>query len=181
MRRRVAPAEASAVIPARPCIFRDCALNGQPAIARCGMHGLEDDRRGAAARTINIERTAADIDGPADLRKPVAELPFTDLFIGEAACKETEQSQTNQLPERTARQRTFWIDISLRFTAVTTNVQGEHTVRREIFKLDPLIPRESKLGPAVPRPPSDGQENGHEKEETTERFHRHKFEGGGGT
>ena len=62
------------------------------------MYGLEDDRWRAAARTVNIEGVAADIDRPADLRKPVVELPFTDLFVDEAAREETEQSQANQLP-----------------------------------------------------------------------------------
>src|SRR5260370_37193116 len=91
---RIAPAQTSAIEPTGPRELSNLPLEQQIAIARCRPARVQNHGRTTFARTINVERTPANIHRAANLRKTFAVLSLTNLFvrdshkIGRASCRE---------------------------------------------------------------------------------------------
>ena len=83
--RRIAPALASAVVPAGACEFGNAGLHQHPSVPDSSSAALEDHRRAALAGAIDIHAAAADMYRLTDLRREaIAIVPPGHAFIAVA-------------------------------------------------------------------------------------------------
>ncbi len=89
---RIAPALASAIIPAGLSELGDFSLEGLPSDTGAGSARLEDHWRRTCSRAEDIESPAANVHGPPDLWKPRSVTPASELFIYDP-CDERRRDQ----------------------------------------------------------------------------------------
>ena len=142
--RGIAPAVARAIVPAGSREGCDFGLHEKPAIAGLIAAGIEYDGGAACARAIEIQGSAADIHGSADLWKVSATAPVFYALKDEAC----EQQQRRAHCERHGPRREtaahgrinrLHVSFIARPCAILTQVQRINLSRRRVFELQPVF------------------------------------------